>query len=114
MQKSIFRHIFPLLNRQSFESRFVPANKELSNLKDKLIENRTELQGFSDDLSASGESSPELDKIHFQLSEIDNLLLSPGENLINFINSDALTQTREELVSLIDAGELTQDQLVSI
>ena len=86
-------------------------NKELSNLKDKLIENRTELQGFSDDLSASGESSPELDKIHFQLSEIDNLLLSPGENLINFINSDALTQTREELVSLIDAGELTQDQL---
>ena len=72
-----------------------------------LMGNRTTLQGFSDDLYATGESSAELDGITEKLKLIDDLLLSPGQKLVNFINSDALKEDKEQLVALADSGKLT-------
>lgn len=86
-------------------------NAKLGELSQKLAEGRTELQIFSDDLSATGENSPELESIQFTLQAIDQLLLSPGQNLANFIRSDLLTEKKEKLLELADAGTLTQREL---
>lgn len=84
-------------------------NAKLKETDQKLMDNRTTLQGFSDDLA--GEASPELDGISEKLKLIDNLLLTPGQNLINFIDSDALKDNKEQLVTLADSGELTAQVL---
>ena len=68
-------------------------------------------RGFSDDLSATGEASPELDDIASKLKLIDDLLLSPGQNLVNLINSESMSETKQRLIDLADAGKLTQDAL---
>lgn len=80
-------------------------NAKLEETSQKLMDNRTTLQGFSDDLS--GEASPELDGITEKLKLIDELLLMPGQKLVSFINSDALKDDKEKLVALADSGKLT-------
>lgn len=84
-------------------------NAKLKETNQKLMDNRTTLQGFSDDLA--GEASPELDGVSEKLKLIDDLLLTPGQNLINFIDSDALKDNKEQLVELADSGELTAQVL---
>lgn len=86
-------------------------NGKLEELAQKLRDDRTELQGFSDDLAATGEASPELDDIASKLKLIDDLLLSPGQNLVNLINSESMSETKQRLIDLADAGKLTQDAL---
>lgn len=97
---------------QDNDSKFIDKyNKKLKSLKKQLSDNRTELQGYSDDLAATGDNSPELDEIRNKLQLIDDTLLSPGQNLVNFINSKELDDDREKLVSLANSGELTQGVL---
>jgi TP901 family phage tail tape measure protein len=86
-------------------------NGKLEELAQKLRDDRTELQGFSDDLTATGETSPELDDIASKLKLIDELLLSPGQNLVNLINSEGMSETKQRLIDLANAGKLTQDAL---
>jgi chromosome segregation ATPase len=76
-----------------------------------LMDSRETLQGWSDDLSATGESSEELDGVKERLKLIDDLLLTPGQNLVNFIDSDALKKNKEKLVDLADSGKLTAQVL---
>lgn len=86
-------------------------NKKLESISDNLSENRTELQGFKDDIEASGEASPYLEEIKDKLKLIDDTLLSPGQNLVNFINSEELDGDKEKLIELANSGKLTQDEL---
>ena len=86
---------------------------KLAEIAEKLRNDRTELQGFFDDLKAAGDTSGELDNIAWQLKTIDDLLLSPGQNLVNFIDKDILSEDKQKLVELADAGKLTQDGLSS-
>lgn len=88
-------------------------NDKLVEIAEKLRSDRTELQGFSDDLKAAGDTSGELDNITWQLKTIDDLLLSPGQNLVNFIDKDILSEDKQKLVDLANAGKLTQDELSS-
>lgn len=84
---------------------------KLTEIANELRDDRTELQGFSDDLKAAGDTSDELDNITWQLKAIDDLLLSPGQNLVNFLDKDILTEDKQKLVDLANAGKLTQDEL---
>jgi len=84
-------------------------NAKLKDTNQKLMDNRKTLQGFSDDLA--GEASPELDGISEKLKLIDDLLLTPGQNLTNFINSNILNEDKDKLVALADSGELTAQVL---
>lgn len=86
-------------------------NKKLGETAQKLRDDRTELQEFSDDLSATGESSPELDDINGKLKLIDDTLLTKGQNLVKFIDSDALKDDKDKLVALANSGKLTADEL---
>lgn len=72
---------------------------------------RTELQGFKDDIYATGESSDELNDINHKIEMIDKALLTPGKNLINFLDSDELSEDKKKLGELAEKGELTQDVL---
>lgn len=84
---------------------------KLEEIAEKLRNDRTELQGFSDDLSATGESSSELDGINYRLDLIDDILLTKGQKLVSFINADDIKEDKEKLVALADSGELTADEL---
>ncbi|MFT4107155.1 MAG: hypothetical protein QM657_15480 [Lacrimispora sp.] len=86
-------------------------NAKLQETESKLRENRTELQGYSDDLTATGESSAELDGVTERIKMIDNLLLSPGQQLVDFINSTTISKDIEKLKSLANTGKLTQEEL---
>lgn len=86
-------------------------NKKLEETAQKLRDDRTELQEFSDDLSATGDSSPELDDINSKLKLIDDTLLTKGRNLVKFIDSDAIKDDKEKLVALANSGKLTADEL---
>ncbi len=86
-------------------------NQKIEEIAQKLRDDRIELQGFSDDLSATGESSAELDDINSKLKLIDDTLLIKGQNLVNFINSDAIADDKEKLVELANSGKLTADVL---
>ncbi|GFH91539.1 hypothetical protein IMSAGC002_02796 [Lachnospiraceae bacterium] len=86
---------------------------KLAEIANELRDDRTELQEFSDDLKAAGDTSDELDNITWQLKAIDDLLLSPGQNLVNFLNKDILAEDKQKLVELADSGKLTQDELSS-
>ena len=86
---------------------------KLAEIAKELRDDRTELQGFSDDLKAAGDTSDELDNITWQLKAIDDLLLSPGQNLVNFLDKDILAEDKQKLVELADTGKLTQDELSS-
>lgn len=86
-------------------------NKELDNLESELINNRTELQGFADDISLEGGDASELAEIKALLSLIDNALFSAGENLSNFINNDVSESDVEQLKLLAESGNLTADEL---
>lgn len=88
-------------------------NKKLEETATKLREDRAEIQGFADDLSATGESSPALDDALYKLGLIDDTLLTKGENLVNFINSDAIGEDKDKLVELANSGKLTADVLAS-
>ena len=88
-------------------------NNKLAELAEKLRNSRTELQGFSDDLEAAGDTSAELDLIKWQQKVIDDLLLSPGQNLINFLDNDILSEDKQKLIELANAGKLTQNELSS-
>lgn len=87
------------------ESSIEKYNAKLKETNQKLMDDRKTLQGFSDDLA--GEASPELDSISEKLKLIDNLLLTPGQNLVNFINSDSLKEDKDKLVELANTGKLT-------
>lgn len=84
---------------------------KLTEIANKLRDDRTELQEFSDDLKAAGDTSDELDNITWQLKAIDDLLLSPGQNLVNFLDKDILTEDKQKLVDLANVSKLTQDEL---
>lgn len=86
---------------------------KLSEIAERLRSDRTELQGFSDDLKAAGGTSKELDNITWQLKAIDDLLLSPGQRLANFLDKDILAEDKQKLVDLANAGKLTQNELAS-
>ena len=85
-------------------------DKNLQQLEESLIADRTELQGFKDDLSLTGESSAELDNVNQKLKFIDDLLLAPSENLKNFLNSDAIANDVSKLKELASNGELTEEK----
>lgn len=86
-------------------------NKALQDTSTSIQNQRVELQGLKDDLSLTGESSAELDNVSQKLSTIDNALLSPGQNLVNFINNDMLAEDKAKLVELAESGKLTSDVL---
>lgn len=86
-------------------------DKNLQQLEESLIADRTELQGFRDDLSLTGESSAELDNVNQKLKFIDNTLLSPGQNLVKFIDNDITDESKDKLVKLAEEGKLTSDVL---
>ena len=86
-------------------------NKKLLATSSSLQECRTELQGLKDDVSATGESSAELDGINNKIKMIDNALLTPGQNLVNFLDSDELSYDKKELGELAASGQLTQEVL---
>lgn len=86
-------------------------DKNLQQIEESLIADRTELQGFRDDLSLTGESSEELDNVNNKLKFIDDLLLSPGQNLKNFINTDISEEDKQNLSKLAEEGNLTADVL---
>ncbi len=88
-------------------------NSKLKELSQKLQEDRKSLQEFADDLSAAGDASPELDNITFQLKTIDDLLLTPRQNLIEFINNDSLSESKQQLIDLINVNGLTQNELLT-
>ena len=83
---------------------------KLKQLEESLLADRTELQGFKDDLSLTGETSPELDNVINKLEFIDGLLLAPSENLKNFLNSDEISKDIAKLKELASSGELTEIQ----
>lgn len=86
-------------------------NAKLETLRKKLSDNRTELQGYSDDIKATGTGSKYLDEIANKLSLIDNTLFTPGKNLVNFLNTDELSDDKEKLIDLANSGKLTQQEL---
>ena len=83
---------------------------KLKDIEESLLADRTELQNFKDDLSLTGEASPELDNVINKLEFIDNLLLAPSENLKNFLNSDEIVKDTAKLTELAYSGELTESQ----
>lgn len=86
-------------------------SSKLSEIGQKLMEDRTQLQGFLDDLSLTGESSSELDDVNYKLELIDNTLLSKGKQLVEFINDSSFKEQKEKLAELADSGKLTVDTL---
>lgn len=77
----------------------------------KLTAQRTFLQTLRDDLFSTGEASPELDEIVHKLEQIDNMLLTPSHDLVNFLNEETLYENKEKLIALANAGKLTQEEL---
>lgn len=98
------------LQAQDFES-IEKYSSKLSEISQKLMEDRTQLQGFLDDLSLTGESSSELDDVNYKLELIDNTLLSKGKQLVEFINDSSFKEQKEKLTELADSGRLTADTL---
>lgn len=86
-------------------------NAKLETLRTKLSDDRTELQGYSDDIKATGTGSKYLDEIANKLSLIDDTLFTPGKNLVNFLNTDELSEDKEKLIDLANSGKLTQQEL---
>lgn len=86
-------------------------NTKLEETAEKLIEDRTALQGFRDDLSLTGESSTELDDVTDKLKLIDDTLLSKGRKLVEFINAKSFSDQKAKLVELADTGKLTTESL---
>lgn len=86
-------------------------SSKLSEICQKLMESRTELQGFRDDLSLTGESSSELEDVNHKLELIDNTLLSKGKQLVEFINDSSFKEQKEKLTELADSGRLAADTL---
>lgn len=86
-------------------------SSKLSEISQKLMEDRTQLQGFLDDLSLTGESSSELEDVNSKLELIDNTLLSKGKQLVEFINNSSYKDQKEKLTELADSGRLTADTL---
>lgn len=86
-------------------------DEKIQDAEGDLIDLRTELQEFYDDLSASGASSEELDDVKNKLQQIDDILMSPREQLFKFINSEEVSKNKEELISLAVSGELTSEKL---
>lgn len=88
-------------------------NKKLSEVEQQLIDNRTTLQGFRDDLSLTGESSEELDMVNDKLNLIDQTLLSKGTRLANYLSADSFTESRKALMRLASEGKLSAETLAS-
>lgn len=86
-------------------------NKKLEEAESKLIETRTEVQGFYDDLRNNGASEEELSPVITILRAIDNLLLSTSERISSFIDTNVIESDRDKLVELASSGELTTDIL---
>lgn len=86
-------------------------SSKLSEISQKLMEDRTQLQGFRDDLSLTGESSSELEDVNHKLELIDNTLLSKGKQLVEFINDSSFKEQKEKLTELADSGRLAADTL---
>lgn len=99
---------------QSQDSKSIEKySSKLSEIGQKLMEDRTQLQGFLDDLSLTGESSSELDDVNYKLELIDNTLLSKGKQLVEFINDSSFKEQKEKLTELADSGKLTADILAA-
>lgn len=86
-------------------------DKALQDTKLSIQNQRTELQGLKEDLSVTGESSAELDNVNQKLKMIDTTLLTPGQNLVNFINSEELSDDKQKLIKLAESGKLTSNIL---
>lgn len=88
-------------------------NEKLSEIEQNLIDDRTSLQEFRYDLSLTGQSSAELDRVNSQLKLIDDTLLSTGDKLENFLNAESFASSKDQLINLASQGELTSDILKS-
>ncbi|MCD7996344.1 MAG: hypothetical protein LUH21_03825 [Clostridiales bacterium] len=86
-------------------------NKKLDEIRLKLIDDRTALQEFKDDIGATGKESPELNAIVSQLNLIDDTLLSKGEQFEKFLNADSFAESKQGLIDLASQGNLTSDEL---
>ena len=86
-------------------------DKALQDTSLSIQNQRNELQGLKEDLSVTGESSAELDNVNQKLKMIDTTLLTPGQNLVNFINSKELSDDKQKLVKLAESGKLTSNIL---
>lgn len=92
----------------------VSIDKYSSKLKETeglLIKNQTALQEFSNNLSLTGESSPELDDVNNKLQLINDTLYMKEQELFQFIDSTLLDEDKQKLIELIEVGKLTPAEL---
>ena len=85
-------------------------NKLLNDTEDKLIESRTELQGFADDMALSGNSDA-LEEANGTLDLIDQMLFTKRENLVNFLSDKLTSEDSQRLLELAKSGNLTSEVL---
>lgn len=88
-------------------------NEKLKETSKKLQTHRTVCQEYWNDLSAIGKSSPEFESITNTLAFIDDTLLTKGQNFVDFINSDSLSENKEKLMALANSGKFTADNLAT-
>lgn len=93
------------------EEAIAKYNLKIIETGEELQTARTELQGLSDDMSATGETSSELFDANNKLKLIDDTLLTKGRNLVDFINNETLEENKTKLIELANSGKLTSHEL---
>lgn len=85
-------------------------NEKLGDVETELMDCRTELQGFADDIALTGDSQ-DLENVKGDLALIDETLFSAGERLVDYVNNTLNATDTEKLTELAKNGELTADVL---
>lgn len=74
-------------------------NQKLNEVETKLIDCRTELQGFADEIGLTGDSE-DLENVKNDLTLIDKTLFSAGERLVDYVNNTLDETDSEKLTAL--------------
>lgn len=85
-------------------------SKKLGEVETELMNCRTELQCFVDDIGLAG-NSEDLENVKGDLALIDETLFSVGERLVDYVNNTLNATDTEKLTKLAQNGELTADIL---
>lgn len=85
-------------------------NEKLGDVETELMDCRTELQGYADDMALTG-NSQDLENVKGDLALIDETLFSAGERLVDYVNNTLNATDTEKLTELAQNGELTADVL---
>ncbi len=86
-------------------------DEKLTAVSETIYKSREELQSFTAELSATGESSSELDDANHKLQLINETLYANEKAAFHFINDNTLQLDKKKLVEFAEAGELTTDKL---